>query len=244
MNHLFLLRLALDFIAAGLLLAALAYWWLDNAAHELIGTGMFLLLVVHNLFNRRWYGTLGKTRREARGLITVAANLSLLAAMVVLLVTSVMISRSLFGFLALEGGVTARQLHILAAYWALVIAAIHLGLHWSIIMAAARGLFGITARNAVRTAILRIAAIAIAACGIHSSFIMGIGSKLGAEVTIDFWDFEASTAGFFLHHMAIVGLYVLLAHYTGTWLRNRKRANDPAAIVRPSSAGQERRLRR
>ena len=49
-------RLALDFIAAIMLLVGLSYWWLGNAVHELVGTGMFLLVIVHNGFNRRWYG--------------------------------------------------------------------------------------------------------------------------------------------------------------------------------------------
>jgi hypothetical protein len=67
---LFLFRLALDALAVGLLLAAIAYGWLDNAAHEIIGTVMFLLLIGHNLFNRRWYGTIANGRREPRGLFT------------------------------------------------------------------------------------------------------------------------------------------------------------------------------
>lgn len=53
MSPFFVIRLLLDFTAAGLLLAALAYWWLDNTSHELIGTGMFILLLSHNVFNRR-----------------------------------------------------------------------------------------------------------------------------------------------------------------------------------------------
>ena len=44
-SPLFLFRLALDFLAVSLLLAAYAYNWLGNAAHEVIGTAMFALLI-------------------------------------------------------------------------------------------------------------------------------------------------------------------------------------------------------
>ena len=72
MSPLFLFRLALDFLAVSLLLAAYAYNWLGNAAHEVIGTVMFALLIAHNIFNRRWYGTITKRRREARSSISKA----------------------------------------------------------------------------------------------------------------------------------------------------------------------------
>lgn len=69
MKPLFLIRLGLDFTAAGLLLAALAYGWMGNLIHEVIGTAMFALLIGHNLFNRRWYGAVAKGRPEPRQLM-------------------------------------------------------------------------------------------------------------------------------------------------------------------------------
>lgn len=47
MSPLFLFRLGLDFLAVSLLLAAYAYNWLGNAAHEVVGTAMFALLIGH-----------------------------------------------------------------------------------------------------------------------------------------------------------------------------------------------------
>ena len=81
MKPLFLFRLTLDLLAVGLLLTAMAYFAFDNATHEIVGTAMFLLLITHNIFNRRWYGTITKGRHDASGLITKALNLSLLLAM-------------------------------------------------------------------------------------------------------------------------------------------------------------------
>jgi hypothetical protein len=236
LSHVFLLRLALDFTAAGLLLAGLAYYWLDNVAHELIGTGMFLLIFVHNVFNRRWYSTIPKARRETRGLINIAITLSLLTAMVVLLVTSLMISRTVFSFLPLNGGYTVRQIHTLAAYWALIIVSIHLGLRWSVIMNVVSSKFGITTKNTARAVALRVTAVAIAAYGVQSSFDLGIGSKLVAHITMDFWDFENSTLGFFLRVVSIVGLHASIAHYAVKRNQNRTRGKS-SGVAAPEPSG-------
>jgi hypothetical protein len=229
MNKTFLLRLVLDAIGAGLLLAALAYYWLDNTAHELIGTGLFLLLMVHNVFNRRWYGAIARARAPHR-LADVVLTLCLLAAMGVLLITSVMISRTVFSFLQLGGGFSARQVHLFAAYWSLAFVSIHIGLRWQRVMHAMRNIFHITGQSALRTAALRLVAAAIAGCGLQSSFVMGVGSKLALQMSLDGWDFEASAPGFFLNWAAIAGLYMFVAHYAmgAAQALQRKTAAAPA----------------
>jgi hypothetical protein len=222
LNSVFLLRLVFDLVAASLLVFGLSYWWLGNATHELAGTAMFLLLAVHNAFNRRFYGTITRTRLEARGLFNVAVTLALLLAMAALLVTSVLISNTLSGFMSPFGGFTARQIHTLAAYWALVIVAVHLGLRWPRIMGVARSILGISKLSPVRSWALRLIAVAIAAQGVWSSFALGLGTKLTMQVTLDWWNFEDSVAGFFAHCAAIASLFIFLTYYAGKWLQRRK----------------------
>ncbi|MQB41792.1 DUF4405 domain-containing protein [Rhizobium sp. ICMP 5592] len=222
MSSVFLLRLAFDVIAAGLLLIGLSYWWLGNTVHEIVGTAMFLLVIMHNVFNRRWYGTITRGRREARGLINIVITALLLVAMLTLLVTSVLISNTLSGIMSPYGGFTVRQIHTLAAYWVLVILAVHLGLRWPMIMDITRNLFGISKPSAVRSFALRAIAIVIAIHGVWSSFELGLGTKLAMHVTLDWWNFEESVAGFFIHCIAIAGLYMFLTYYAMKWLHMRK----------------------
>jgi hypothetical protein len=232
------LRLAFDLIAAGLLLLGLAYWWLGNTVHELIGTGMFLLVIVHNVFNRRWYGRLSRTRREARGLIDIGLTLLLLIAMLALLVTSVLISHALSGSISAYGGFTVRQIHTLAAYWVLVLVSIHLGLRWPMIMGAARNLFGIARPSGLRTLVLRVAAVAIAIHGVWSSFELGVGTRLAMRVTLDWWNFEESVAAFFLHCVAIAGLYMVPTYYAMAWIQHRRRRTPPLGCAAAIPRGQ------
>jgi hypothetical protein len=224
----FILRLVLDLLAAGLLLFGLSYWWLGNTAHELAGTLLFLLLIVHNCCNRRWYGAIANTPKHARGLFNVAITAALLLAMLALLGTSVLISHALSGLLPAYGGFTVRQIHTLAAYWILVIVSIHLGLRWPMIMGVARKLVGTTKPNFGRTLMLRAVAIGMAIHGVWSSFELAIGTKLSMRMTLDWWNFEESVAGFFIHCVAIASLYICVTYYA---IGRSRRARSGTAIA-------------
>ena len=162
LSHRFLLRLMLDLIGAALLLACLAYYWLDNLAHELMGAGLFLLLVAHAVFNRRWYRALFDGRYDTRRRIGIAVNLSFLAVMLVLVITSLIISRSLLTAFALDDDVAVREIHKLAAYWAVAVLGVHLGLNWSIVMNIVRHALGIGRTRPLRSWTLRVVAGVIA----------------------------------------------------------------------------------
>lgn len=230
MSSAFLLRLVFDLVAACLFMFGLSYWWLGNGSHELAGAAFFLLVILHNVFNRRFYGTIAKTRREARSLFNVAVTLALIVAMVTLLITSVLISHALSGIMSTYGGFTVRQIHTLGAYWALVIVAIHLGLRWPVIMEVTRNLFGISRPNVIRAWALRLIAAVIAVHGIWSSFALGLGTKLAMQMTLDWWNFEKSVAEFFVHCIAIAGLYIVIIYYSMRWLQRKKHRKIPSQV--------------
>lgn len=214
MNSVFISRLWLDALAAFLLLLDLAYWWLGNPAHEIAGTALFLLLIAHNVFNRRWYGAVARTRHGRRSLLNISVTVALLIAMLALVATSVLISHALAAYLPAWGGFTIRQIHTLAAYWVLVIVAIHLGLRWPMLMGVARNLFGIRTPSRLRTLLLRAAAVTIAIHGAWSCTVLGLGTKLSMQVTLDWWNFEDAVAGFFIHCAAIAGLFMVATYYS------------------------------
>jgi hypothetical protein len=150
--------------------------------------------------------------------------------MLVLFVTSLLISETLSGIMPPVGGFTVRQIHTVSAYWMLVIVAVHLGLRWPMIMGLARSLSGITQPNAARALALRAAAAVIAGMGVWSSFELGLGSKLAMRMTLDWWNFEEAAAGFFLHCLAIVGLWISATHYSMAGIQCRKLGNSLSPV--------------
>jgi hypothetical protein len=225
MNPVFLLRLVLDFAAAGLLLFAFAYFWQGNTAHELAGISMFLLIAVHNVFHRRWFAALPKGPRERRGMFNFALTFVLLSGMLALLGTSLVISETLFAGLRLADDFMVRQIHAGIAYWLLVIVAIHLGLRWPLLMTVTSKLLGIKESNLIRTVLLRLIAIGIAVQGVSSVVALNLRSRLLFQMSLDWWNFEESVVGFFGHCVAFAGLCMFLTHYTMQWQQYYKRKN-------------------
>lgn len=205
-------RLVLAAAMVGLLLVALAYYWLDNAVHEFVGTGFFLLVAGHNLVHRRWHATLA-ARRAPRNRLDVILALCLAAAVLTLLVTGLMISRTVFGLAPYLDGATARRLHAASAYWVLALAAVHIGIRWRIVLAAVRTATRPAFPLKIPAGVLHVAAAALAVYGLYSTLLLDIGSRLVLRMSLEWWDFEASTLGFFLHHAGAVGLGAVLAHY-------------------------------
>jgi len=207
-------RLLLDFLAVALVIACLAYWWLDNLSHELFGTALLALVIVHNVFNRRWYGSVGTRRMDATRIVNLLTILCLASGMTVMLVTSSLVSRDLFPFTALSGAFAVREMHMFAGYWILLIIALHLGTRWGVVMNVSRATFGLQQRNPARAWASRIIALGIAGWGAKSFFEMAFGAKLMLNYTLDMWDFSESTIGFFVNYGVIVGLFVALTHYS------------------------------
>ncbi|MBD9528915.1 DUF4405 domain-containing protein [Paracoccus sp. PAR01] len=220
-----LTRLLPDAVALALLLVCMGYWWLGNLAHEVTGTAFLLLVGRHVILNRRWFGMIGRGRYDAARLVRLGLNLLIAITMLILLATSVMISETLRGILKLPGIFTLREIHWLAAYWLVVIVGLHIGLHWHIVLAMAR-----TRLPFLQTRVIAGAgwgfAILVAGLGLNSSFVMGLGTRLGFDYSLTMWDFSESTLPYFGHWLAITTLYAVLAH-TAVRLLARHRSRFP-----------------
>ncbi|MDR9785440.1 DUF4405 domain-containing protein [Rhizobium redzepovicii] len=216
------IRLILDFASLALVVLCLAYWWLGNLSHELFGTALFALVIVHNVINRRWYSNAARNLGDGSRLLNAATIACLATVMTVMLVSSVLISLDLFPFLSLDGAFAVREIHMFAAYWLLMILAFHLGTRWAVVMNVFRGAFGIEGANFFRSVALRLLTFAAAAWGVHSTIEMGFGSKLMLTYTLDMWDFNESALRFFLNYGSIVCLYAAVTHYVLSMRRWRK----------------------
>ncbi|MFC0812975.1 DUF4405 domain-containing protein [Paracoccus panacisoli] len=216
------IRVLLDFLAVGLFVAGLAYWWQDNLTHEVIGTGFFALLIAHNVFNRRWYGAVKRGHYDPPRTLNAIVIAGMAISMLILLATSILISQDVFAALALDGAFAVRAAHMFVAYWALVFLAVHLGTRWQMVMNVTRQALGIKGTSPLRTWALRAVTAIVVVKGVLATLEMGLGTKLRFEYALDMWDFNESTLGFFANYLSIIGLYAALTYYGLAFLRERK----------------------
>ena len=206
------MRLLLDGGASLLLLLCLAYWWLGNLTHEVLGTALAIVLVRHFVNNLNWWGALGRGRYDLRRRLSVALTVTLATAMLVVIVTGYAISRSLLGFLSLPGSFTLAEIHMFAAHWVMVLAGLHIGLNWQRVMMLLRTLTrGGLERPAWRWG-LTAAATVLAVQGLRSAAVMDVWTRLRLGYSLVIWDFNAATVQFVRHWPAIVVLCAAAMH--------------------------------
>lgn len=228
MNKKMVCKISVDMVMTVLLLFLMARQITGNSAHEWLGAGMFVLWIVHHILNRNWYSHLFKGKYTPVRIMQILTNFAVLFSMLGLMVSGVILSREVFAFLPISGGVAfARSLHVVSAFWGFVLMTFHLGLHWNMVLGMVENAVGMDSHKSVRF-LLRMAAVFIAGYGVYAFGKNQILSYLFLTTQFVFFDFEKPVWLFFTEHMAIMGLFVFLAHYSSKGLqrlngRGRKR---------------------
>ena len=201
------------------LLFLMGYQLWGESAHEWAGAGMLLLFLVHNFLNRSWYRNLFRGRFTPMRLVQIGVNMLLLTAMLAQMYSGIVMSRHVFAFLPIDGGMAAaRRLHILGAYWGFVLMSVHLGLHWNMFLNMA-GRRGAGRLPRLSRPALFLAGLAIAAYG-RSVFIRrDFPVYMFLRTEFVFLDYDEPVWLFYLDYICLMGFWVFLAHYVSKGLR-------------------------
>ena len=129
-----IMKIIVDIVMTVLLMLLMAFELVGRSAHEWIGLGMFLLFILHHALNRRWSRNLFRGRYTPVRILQTACAALVLLSMLGSLISAVPISRVVFSFLPISGGLSfGRTLHMLSAYWGFILLSFHLGLHWNMV---------------------------------------------------------------------------------------------------------------
>lgn len=152
-------------------------------------------------------------------------NLLTLAAMLMQIYSGIILSRHVFAFLPIQGGMAlARRMHILGSYWGFLFMSLHLGLHWGMILNVAakirnRGKAGGNKFSVVPF----LAGLAAAAYGLVVFIKRDFPDYMLLKSEFVFMDYEESKFLFFIDYLALMGLGVFLAHYGAKLLKSTGR---------------------
>lgn len=97
--------------------------------HGVLGCVLFALFIIHHLLNIRWYFGLNKEKYNLARKTFTAIDFILLAIMILMAISSVMMSGSVFSFSPFIATQFARDLHVSSTAWGFIFMALHLGLH-------------------------------------------------------------------------------------------------------------------
>ena len=123
------INVCIDLAMTAALPILMCYSLVGDTAHEIIGVTMFCLFIAHHILNVGWIKGLFKGRYTLQRAVGTAVNVLVFLCMLGLMYSAVVISKHIFAFVALGGTMTARTIHLLCAYWGLILMSIHLGMH-------------------------------------------------------------------------------------------------------------------
>lgn len=196
------LRLAVDIAMTVALPLLMAYSLVGEAFHEVLGTVMLVLFVVHHVLNRRWYGVLTKGHHTPQRVFQTVLDAALLVCMVGQPLSGILISKYLYTFVQVRGAaVWARELHLCLAYWSFVLMSVHAGAH---LAAPLRKL-----RKKSRTAwhVFAVVALLVSCWGLYQFVARDVAGYLTLRVAFAFMDYVQPLPLFLLDYLAMMVLF-------------------------------------
>ena len=222
MRRLSIIKLCADALITAALLFLMGYQFWGETAHEWVGTGMFVLFILHHILNLNWHKRLFKGNYTAKRTVTLCVDILVLLAMLALMYSGIVMSSHVFAFLPIESGITlARKLHILGAYWGFILMSLHLGLHWNMILGMLRKHVKLPVSRARDTALFLASAV-IAAYGVYVFISRNFATYLFLQSEFVFLDYSEPKLLFCLDYLALMGLCIFITHYASKLYRRKK----------------------
>ena len=196
------------------LLCLMAYQVTGEVLHEWIGMGMTVLVIFHQILNRKWYGALFKGKYNLYRTVTTVLNILLLASFALTAFCGMSMSGYAVPFLYGMAPISfVRRMHLSMSHWSFVLMGLHLGMH---IPAVAAGL-----KDKAKTRMILVCLFAFfAGIGLYLFLRSGMADYLFFRVPFAFLDYEKAGWLVFLENLLMLLFWAFLG--TGTALLCRK----------------------
>ncbi len=196
-------RVIIDICMTILLVFLMGYSLVGETLHEVFGTAMLVLFIVHHILNRKWYGSLGRGKYNARRVFQTVLDMLLLLFMILQPISGILMSKHLYTFLpALPISSVTRSIHMLMGYWGYVLMSIHAGTH----------LTGPLRKLAFKSKKAFVAVCAVLGCisvyGIVAFIKRGFPGYMSGRIAFAFFDYSEPRVFFFLDYLAIMILFM------------------------------------
>ena len=193
----------MDIAMTVLLPMLMAYSLIGEKFHEIIGTLMFALFILHHVLNRKWYGAIFKGKYNTRRTFLTALDAFLIVFMIEQPVGGMLMSKHLYTFIQIQGiSAAVREIHLCLAYWGFVILCIHAGTHLT------ASLKSLKEKKRIVFYFLTVIGTAVSIYGIHAFNKRQIPDYMLRKTVFAFFDYSEPRILFFLDYLAIMILFI------------------------------------
>ena len=189
------IKIVIDMLMYFIFVILMGHHITENLIHEILGTILFILFIVHHILNYRYYKTIFKGKYNFKRVFLLIIDLLLLISMIGMMISGVIISSDVFAFLNIPTTIFGRQLHMVSTSLAFVIMSIHLGLHLGVFI----NKLNKKMKNSVLEYVYYLILILIVIYGVYSFKKLNFISDMFLLNAFKFYDFNESPIIFYLH---------------------------------------------
>ena len=186
------------------LLFLMAYQVTGEAAHEWIGVSMTILVIVHQILNRRWYSALFKGRYNPYRSLTTVLNILLVLCFAMTAFCGMSMSGYAVPFMYGLAPVSfVRRMHLSMSHWAFVLMGLHLGMHIPAMTA------GLKWSGRTRNMLTGLSTLA-AGLGLYLFIRGGMPDYLFFRVPFAFLDYDKAAVLVIVENLLMLSTWVLI----------------------------------
>lgn len=220
MNKKTKIKITVDVMMTLVLLFLMGYQLWGDVLHEWAGLGMFALFLLHHGLNWKWHKHLLRGKYTPLRTVGTVVNALIFLLMLLLMASGIVMSRYVFDFLRISGGMSlARTAHLVAPYWLYVLTAFHLGLHGAVLLGMMKKATGIKTASKLRTLALRLLAAACACYGAYAFIKRDFLDYMFYRTHFAFFDFSEPAVFFLIDYLAVMALFAFGGYYLSKAMR-------------------------
>ena len=195
------LKRIIDILMTAALMLLMSSQVTGQTAHEYTGIIMFVLFLIHQYLNRKWYGALLKGHYTMLRSFSTVINFALLVSFLLTAFSGIIMSES-FPSLNIEALTSfARLIHLSCSYLSFTLMGIHLGFHWGMIAVK------------IKAAWLEILAVLSAGYGLYAFVLVNnIFSYIFLTNQFAFLDYEKNPVIVFLENISMMSFWTLTGY--------------------------------
>lgn len=202
----------IDILMTIVLIPLMAYQVTGEAAHEWLGISMVLLVIVHQVLNRKWYATLFKGNYMPFRILSIIVNVLLLISFALTAISGISMSNHAVPFLYnLVNVNTARVMHLAFSYWAFILMGSHIGMHVNVMTA--------KIPNNIKN-VLAIIFTIISGYGFYLFLKSGIVNYITFKTHFAFLDYEKAAALVFIENILMIIFFAFVGHNISNAIRD------------------------
>ena len=213
-KHNTMIKRIVDVCMTVLLLCLMAYQVTGEALHEWIGIGMTILVIIHQILNRKWYGAIFKGKFNPYRIVTTGVNIALLLTFDLTAFCGMSMSGHAVPFLYGMTKVSfARRMHLSMSHWAFVLMGLHLGMHIPVMFAR------LHLTDKLKT-VISAALCVVAGIGLFLFIRNGMPDYLFFRVPFAFLDYEKAGILVFLENILMLTFWAYIGTQIAVLCRN------------------------